>query len=58
MLADEPTGELDSTTERGILDLLRATAGGGVAVVVAGHSPALAAVADRVVALRDGQVHP
>ena len=56
MLADEPTGELDSATEGEILDLLRATARGDVAVVVASHSPALAAVADRVVRLRDGQV--
>lgn len=58
VLADEPTGELDSTTEGEILDLLRETARGDVAVVVGSHSPALAAVADRVVALRDGQVHP
>ena len=56
VLADEPTGELDSTTEDEILDLLRATAADDVAVVVASHSAALAAVADRVVALRDGQV--
>jgi putative ABC transport system ATP-binding protein len=58
VLADEPTGELDSTTEGEILDLLRETADGDVAVVVASHSPALAAVADRVAALRDGQVQP
>jgi putative ABC transport system ATP-binding protein len=56
VLADEPTGELDSTTEGEILALLRETAAGDVAVVVASHSPALAAVADRVLALRDGEV--
>ena len=58
VLADEPTGELDSTTEGEILDLLRATARGDVAVVVGSHSPALAEAADRVVALRDGWVQP
>jgi putative ABC transport system ATP-binding protein len=58
VLADEPTGELDSTTEDEVLDLLRTTADADVAVVVASHSPALAAVADRVVELRDGQVQP
>ena len=58
VLADEPTGELDSTTEGEILDLLRATARSDVAVVVGSHSPALAEAADRVVALRDGWVQP
>ena len=58
VLADEPTGELDSTTEGEILDLLRATARSDVAVVVGSHSPALAEAADRVVALRDGRVQP
>lgn len=58
VLADEPTGELDSATEHEVLGLLRATAGTGAAVVVAGHSTALATVADRVVRLRDGQVRP
>jgi putative ABC transport system ATP-binding protein len=56
VLADEPTGELDSATEDDVLDLLLATAKRGVAIVVASHSPAVAAVADRVVHLRDGQV--
>ncbi|GAA4629672.1 ABC transporter ATP-binding protein [Actinoallomurus vinaceus] len=56
VLADEPTGELDSATERQILDLLAERARSGVAVLVAGHSPAVAAAADRVIRLRDGQV--
>lgn len=55
VLADEPTGELDTTTEAGILELLVATARGGVAVVVASHSPAVAAAADRLLVLRDGR---
>jgi putative ABC transport system ATP-binding protein len=56
VLADEPTGELDTAAEADMLGLLVAAAGRGVAVVVASHSPAVAAVADRVVALYDGRV--
>jgi len=56
LLADEPTGELDLGTERGVLDLLGERARGGVAILVASHSPAVAAAADRVVTLADGRV--
>lgn len=56
VLADEPTGELDDVTEATVLDLLRARAQAGCAVVVASHSEAVAATADRVVALLDGRV--
>ena len=56
LLADEPTGELDSAAEDEVLDLLLRTAAGGVAVVVASHSPAVAALADRVVHLHGGRV--
>jgi putative ABC transport system ATP-binding protein len=56
VLADEPTGELDSATEDDVLDLLLTATNRGVAVVAASHSPAVAAIADRVVHLRDGRV--
>jgi putative ABC transport system ATP-binding protein len=56
LLADEPTGEVDSATERRVLDLLTARAQAGVAVVVVTHSDAVAAVADRVVTLVDGSI--
>jgi putative ABC transport system ATP-binding protein len=46
ILADEPTGELDSETEQRILSLLRAEAASGTAIVVATHSEAVAAIAD------------
>jgi len=56
VLADEPTGELDSASEARVLDLLWARATAGGAVVVATHSPAVAAAATRTVRLQDGRV--
>jgi putative ABC transport system ATP-binding protein len=56
VLADEPTGELDEETAAQVLGLLRETATAGAAVLVVTHSPAVAAVADREIALRDGRV--
>jgi putative ABC transport system ATP-binding protein len=56
LLADEPTGELDSETAETVVDLLRARAFAGCAVVIVTHSPAVAAAADRVVELVDGRV--
>jgi putative ABC transport system ATP-binding protein len=55
LLADEPTGELDSTTEAEVLHLLIAAAQRGTAVVVASHSSAVAAAASRVVRLAHGK---
>ena len=56
VLADEPTGELDTATEAAVLKLLDEVRPRGVAVVVASHSPAVTAVADRWVRLDDGRV--
>jgi putative ABC transport system ATP-binding protein len=56
LLADEPTGELDSVTESQILELLQVRAQVGVALLIASHSPAVAAIADRVIRLTDGKV--
>ena len=58
VLADEPTGELDSASEALVLDLLSDHAAAGGAVVVATHSTAVAAVAARTVHLEDGRVLP
>ncbi|MGW5274587.1 ABC transporter ATP-binding protein [Streptomyces sp. NPDC004044] len=55
LLADEPTGEIDGETERRILALLRERARAGTAMVLVTHSRAVAAVADRVLRLRDGR---
>ena len=56
LLADEPTGEVDAENERKIVDILRAEAARGTAVLVVTHSERLAAAADRIVRLRDGVV--
>ena len=56
LLADEPTGALDSVNGEAVMRLLRAAAQRGVAGVVVTHEAQLAAWADRVVFLRDGAV--
>jgi putative ABC transport system ATP-binding protein len=56
ILADEPTGALDSVTGEDILRLLRARCDAGAAGVLVTHEPRHAAWADRVVYLRDGAV--
>ena len=58
VLADEPTGELDHANALRIVELLRRGADHGGAVIVMTHSRAVASGADRVIALRDGQVVP
>ncbi|MFE9256419.1 ABC transporter ATP-binding protein [Streptomyces sp. NPDC006879] len=56
VLADEPTGALDSETGDCVLALLRARCDAGAAGVLVTHEPRFAAWADRVVFLRDGAV--
>jgi putative ABC transport system ATP-binding protein len=56
LLADEPTGEVDQSTESRMLSLLRRRAEGGCAVLVASHSEAVSAAADRTLSLEDGRL--
>jgi putative ABC transport system ATP-binding protein len=56
LLADEPTGALDSVNGEGVMRLLRAACKRGVAGVIVTHDAQLASWADRVVFLRDGRV--
>jgi putative ABC transport system ATP-binding protein len=56
LLADEPTGALDSVNGEGVMRLLRAATQRGVAGVVVTHEAQLASWADRVMFLRDGRV--
>jgi putative ABC transport system ATP-binding protein len=56
VLADEPTGALDSVNGEGVMRVLRGACQAGVAGVVVTHDAQLAAWADRVVFLRDGRI--
>ena len=56
LLADEPTGNLDTQAGAEVLRLLRAGADDGRAVVIVTHEAAAAAIADRVLTLRDGRL--
>jgi macrolide transport system ATP-binding/permease protein len=56
ILADEPTGALDSASGAEVVALLKNLARQGHTVIIITHDPALAEQADRVVEFRDGQV--
>lgn len=56
LLADEPTGALDSVNGEAVMKLLRSACKRGLAGVVVTHDAQLAAWADRVVFVRDGRV--
>ncbi|MGH2728306.1 MAG: ABC transporter ATP-binding protein [Actinomycetota bacterium] len=56
LLADEPTGALDSITGESVLRLLRGHADAGGAAVLVTHDARFAAWADRVIFLRDGRI--
>jgi putative ABC transport system ATP-binding protein len=57
LLADEPTGNLDSGNATEILDLLaRLRADHGMTIILASHDPQIAARAERLIRLRDGTV--
>ena len=56
LLADEPTGELDSDTGERIMRLLRGLADGGAAVAVVTHRADAEPFADRAVAMADGRL--
>jgi putative ABC transport system ATP-binding protein len=56
LLADEPSGALDSTNAEAVMRLIRAACHRGLAAVVVTHDAQLASWADRVVFLRDGRI--
>ena len=58
LIADEPTGELDSTTGAQIFQLLRDVAASGVTVITATHDPFVIEHVDRVVEMSDGALIP
>ena len=56
LLADEPTGNLDTATAAGVMDLLDEIHGNGATIVMVSHDPDLAARAERIIHLTDGRV--
>jgi len=54
LLADEPTGNLDSTATTGVLRLFETLRADGQTLIVVTHDPRTAATADRMVSMRDG----
>jgi putative ABC transport system ATP-binding protein len=56
LLADEPTGNLDTASGRQILDLLDRMNDDGITLVVVTHDPSVARRADRVIILIDGRI--
>jgi putative ABC transport system ATP-binding protein len=57
ILADEPTGNLDSASSREILDMLVALNASGRTVILITHDPSIAAVAGRQCVMRDGHLY-
>ncbi|MDB4941337.1 MAG: transporter, ATP-binding protein [Labilithrix sp.] len=56
LLADEPTGALDSATTRQVMELFGSLHAQGITVVLVTHDPAIAAYAERVITFADGRV--
>ena len=56
LLADEPTGALDSENGKQVMQLLRETCDAGKTVVVVTHDPAIADYCDRTVRIKDGKI--
>jgi len=56
ILADEPTGALDTRTSLEVLGLLQSLHGGGITVVLVTHEPDIASYAERRLVVRDGRI--
>ncbi|HEY4485493.1 MAG TPA: ABC transporter ATP-binding protein/permease, partial [Nitrospiria bacterium] len=56
ILADEPTGNLDSASEREIMQLLERLHERGICVILVTHEPEIAKYADRIIRMRDGRI--
>jgi putative ABC transport system ATP-binding protein len=56
LLADEPTGNLDSKTGREVMTLLRGAVDARRTVILVTHDPRMALIADRILTIRDGEL--
>ena len=57
VLADEPTGNLDTKSASSVFDLLREVSSGGTTFLIVTHDPRLAARCDRLIEMVDGRIH-
>ncbi len=57
LIADEPTGNLDTASSQVIMDLLRDIHLGGNTIIMVTHNPDLTAHASRIIYMRDGRIH-
>jgi ABC-type lipoprotein export system ATPase subunit len=57
LLADEPTGNLDSENSEKIFGILRSLRNNGLTIIMITHNPELAERADRIIHIKDGLVH-
>ena len=56
ILADEPTGQLDSASGKAVMETFKELHSEGKTVIVVTHDPAVASYADRVIKIKDGKV--
>jgi putative ABC transport system ATP-binding protein len=56
ILADEPTGALDSKTSQEVMDLLKEINAGGITMIIVTHEQDIAEQTHRIIHLKDGQI--
>ncbi len=56
VIADEPTGNLDSTSSNIVMDILQSINSEGKTIIIATHNPTLTEYADRIIYMQDGKI--